>query len=99
MVDGKAAAVGGGNVLVGSGGVARQAEHGVAVGEQALGGRVEHLVGEGVGRARAGGAQDGQGDPFPDDGRWPVAKTGQAAASRRARLTAMAWGSSLVPER
>jgi hypothetical protein len=54
VVNGQAVTAGGGNVLIGSGGVARKPEHSVAVGEQALGGRIENLVGEGSDGARAG---------------------------------------------
>ncbi len=37
------------------------------MGEQPVGGRVEHLVGEGAGGAR-GGVENGRGDPIADHG-------------------------------
>lgn len=50
-VDGDAALSGDRDVLVGSGGLPGQSQYGVAVLEQALRGRVRHLLGEGVVRA------------------------------------------------
>lgn len=56
-----------GDILVGAGGFAREAQDRVAVSKQSLGGGVHHLLGEGVERAGGAGAlQDRQGNPFSD---------------------------------
>ena len=101
LVDREAALAGDAHVLVGARDRAGQAEDGVAVLQQPLGGGVQHLLGDRVADRRSDPAPriTGRATHSPIIGTCPARKIGHATYSRARRLAASRSGSSSVPER